>query len=159
MQTKLNLHCSVAQSPSSPLNHWQEGQLGSGRDEGGEEGGKEWEEKQENCTGTLDSIRTEGSLEEPRYAKVIFTLAPQCGHFCKAGDSQAEERFKLNAKAGAEKRRGAKDSEVEDDDETFEAFKLVNLCLADLPPLYMLLGSHSVANTFEFATGKLFLTK
>jgi len=61
---------SVAQSPSSPLNHWQEGKLGSG----GEEDAKDWEEveeKQENCTGTLDSICTEGSsLEEPRYAKV-----------------------------------------------------------------------------------------
>ena len=124
MQTKLNLHCSVAQSPSSPLNHWQEGQLGSGRDEGGEEGGKEWEEgeeKQENCTGTLDSIRTEGSLEEPRYAKVIFTLAPQCGHFCKAGDSQAEERFKLNSKAGEEERRG-----VEDSSEVKATFKIVS---------------------------------
>lgn len=41
----------------------------------GGEGGADWEEeKQENCTGTLDSICTEGSLEEPRYAKVISTL-------------------------------------------------------------------------------------
>ena len=38
-------------------------------------------------------------------------------HFDQAGDSQAEERFELNAKAGAEERRGAKDNKVEDDDE------------------------------------------
>ena len=68
-----NLYCSVAQSPSSPVNHWQEGKLG---EEGGGKGGAggEWEEeKQGNCTGTLDSICTDGSLEEPRYAKVAST--------------------------------------------------------------------------------------
>ena len=73
-----SFNCSVAQSPTSPVNHWQEGKLGSGMEEGGEEGWKEWEEK-ENCTGTLDSICTEGSLEEPRYAKVVSILTPHCG--------------------------------------------------------------------------------
>ena len=39
-------------------------------------------------------------------------------HCYKAGDSQAEERFELNTKAGAEERRGAEDgSKVEEDDD------------------------------------------
>ena len=39
-------------------------------------------------------------------------------HFYQAGDSQAEERFELNTKAGAEERRGAEDgSKVEEDDD------------------------------------------
>ena len=82
MNAKQNksFNCSVAQSPSSPVTHWQEGKVGSGGEEGGEEDGKEWAgEKQENCTGTLDSICTEGSLEEPRYAKVVSPLRLQCG--------------------------------------------------------------------------------
>jgi len=88
---------SVAQSPSSPVNHWQEGQLGSGRDEGGKEW-EEGEEKQENCTGTLDSIRTEGSLEEPRYAKVT--------HKQKRGSSSTP---KLGRKKEEESRTAARD--------------------------------------------------
>ena len=42
-----------------------------------------------------------------------------CGSLLRqAGDSQAEERFKLNAKTGSEERRGAQDSsKVEDGDE------------------------------------------
>ena len=77
---------SIAQSPSSPVNLWQEGKLGSSGEEqgaeqggGGEQGqdvqeGGEWLEE-ENATGTLDSIRTEGSLEEPRYAKVASSIS------------------------------------------------------------------------------------
>ena len=83
---------SIAQSPSSPVNLWQEGTLGSSGEEhgagqggGGEQGqdglegqedqeGGEWVEE-ENATGTLDSIRTEGSLEEPRYAKVTGSIS------------------------------------------------------------------------------------
>ena len=39
-------------------------------------------------------------------------------HFYQAGDSQAEERFELNTKAGAEERRGAEgSSKVEEDDD------------------------------------------
>ena len=79
---------SIAQSPSSPVNLWQEGKLGScGEEQGAEQGGGgeqgqdvqeggEWLEE-ENATGTLDSIRTEGSLEEPRYAKVASSSISQ----------------------------------------------------------------------------------
>ena len=38
---------------------------------------EEEEEEEENATGTLDSIRTEGSLEEPRYAKVASSSISQ----------------------------------------------------------------------------------
>ena len=103
------------------------------------------EEKQENCTGTLDSICTEGSLEEPRYAKVISTLThialthhfKHFGHFSNSGDSQTEERFKLNAKAGKKKTRGTSDNKVS--------------FLATLVALHITPVSKSVGHSFELA--------
>ena len=49
-------------------------------------------------------------------------------HFYQAGDSQAEERFELNTKAGAEERRGAEDSSKvkEDDDENLQVHSQIS---------------------------------
>jgi len=77
---------SVAESPSSPVTQWQEGKLGSG----GEEGGGEARELHWNTGQHLHGGQSGGA------------------QICK-GNSQTEERFKLNAKAGQEKTRGASD--------------------------------------------------
>ena len=75
-------------------------------------------------------------------------------HFYQAGDSQAEERFELNTKAGAEERRGAEgSSKVEEDDDE----NLPNICRGTFTDFQTIpLFSHSVTNTFEFATGSCF---
>ena len=63
--------------------------------------------EEENATGTLDSIRTEGSLEEPRYAKVASSISqtflgqlksnPPCQHVSALNSSECPNKRWLDS--------------------------------------------------------------
>ena len=96
-------------SPPPPLSTTgRRENLGRKEEEREEQGGSGRRRSKGTALGRWTAYARMGAWRSPDMQRWLQLILIIFAHFYKSGDTQAEERFKLNAKVGKKKTRGAK---------------------------------------------------